>query len=83
VQNLDILEDLIDEDRMMAATMRQGWTLSIVFEVERGDGRLQPKNIKFKHEKVHSHELGMMVGLDSQSVQGMADINVRRHSRVG
>jgi hypothetical protein len=33
VQHLDIVEDLLDEDRMMATTMRQGWTLSLVFGV--------------------------------------------------
>jgi hypothetical protein len=34
VQHLDIVEDLLDEDWMMATiVVRQGWTLSLVFGV--------------------------------------------------
>jgi hypothetical protein len=33
VQHLDIVEDLLDEDRMMATMRRKGWTLSLVFGV--------------------------------------------------
>jgi hypothetical protein len=41
------------------------------------------KKTKFRHEEVHSHELGMTIGLATQSVQGMGDISVQRHGRVG
>jgi hypothetical protein len=43
VQHLDIVEDLLDEDRMMATTMRQGWTLALVFGVGQGDGDADKK----------------------------------------
>jgi hypothetical protein len=33
VQHLDIVEELLDEDQMMATTVRQGWTLDVVFGV--------------------------------------------------
>jgi hypothetical protein len=33
VQDLDIVEDLLDEDWMMAVVVRRGWTLALVFGV--------------------------------------------------
>jgi hypothetical protein len=67
VQHLDIVENLFNEDRMMATVVRQGWTLSLVFGVGWSDGDAIEKT-KFGHEEVHSHELGTVVGLDTQSV---------------
>jgi hypothetical protein len=81
VQHLDIVEDLLDEDQMMATMMRQGWTLSLVFGVGQSDKDVTEKT-KFGHEEAHSHELGVMVGLATQSVQGMGDISVWRHGRI-
>jgi hypothetical protein len=58
----------------------QGWTTAFVFGFGWSD-RVAIENTKFRHEEVHSHELGAMVGLATQSVQGMGDINVQRHGR--
>jgi hypothetical protein len=33
VKKLDIVEDRVDEDWMMATVVRQGWIISLVFEV--------------------------------------------------
>jgi hypothetical protein len=33
VQQLDIVEDLLDEDRTMEKMVRKGWTLALVFGV--------------------------------------------------
>jgi hypothetical protein len=44
---------------------------------------MKTKMTKFRHEEVHSHELGMTIGLDTQSVQGMGEFSVRIHRRVG
>jgi hypothetical protein len=37
VQHLEIVEDLLDEDQMMATTMGQGWALALVFGVGQSD----------------------------------------------
>jgi hypothetical protein len=44
VQHLDIVEDLLDEDWMMAVEMRQGWTLSLVFVVGWSDRDVDGKD---------------------------------------
>jgi hypothetical protein len=76
------VEDLLDKDRVMVAVMRQGWTFSLVFGVGQSD-RDATENTKFGHEVVHSHDLCVMVGLATQSVQGMGDINMWRHGIFG
>jgi hypothetical protein len=62
--------------------MMQGWTLSLVFGVGHSDGDVIEKT-KFGHEEVRSHELGATVGTTTQSIQGMGDIGVQRHVKVG
>jgi hypothetical protein len=37
VLQLDIVEDLLDEDQIMAIVVRQGWKLSLVFGVGLSD----------------------------------------------
>jgi hypothetical protein len=37
VKHLEIVEDLLDEDQIMVAVERQGWTLSLVFRVGKSD----------------------------------------------
>jgi hypothetical protein len=37
VQHLDIMEDLLEKYWMMAAVVRQGWTLVLVFGVGQSD----------------------------------------------
>jgi hypothetical protein len=44
VQHLGIVEDLVDEHWMMAASMRRGWTLSLVFGVEWSDKQVDRKD---------------------------------------
>ena len=82
MKHLDIVEDILDIDQMMEAVVRQGWTLALVFGVGQSHGDATKKT-KFGHEELHFHGLGMMVELATQSVQGMGDISVRRHGRVG
>jgi hypothetical protein len=38
VKHLNIADDLLDEDRMMEAIVRQGWKVSLVFGVGKSDG---------------------------------------------
>jgi hypothetical protein len=52
VQHLNIVEDLHDEDGIMAIVVRQGWTLAIVFEVGQSDTDSIEKT-KFKHGDAH------------------------------
>jgi hypothetical protein len=82
VQQLDIVEDLLDEDHMMVTIVRQGWTLAFVFGVGWSDGDAAKKN-NFENEEMHSHELGTMIELATQSVQGTRESCVWRHGRVG
>jgi hypothetical protein len=42
---------------------------------------MRQKKTKFGHEEVHSHELGVTVGLATQSVQGMGEFSVWRHGK--
>jgi hypothetical protein len=44
---------------------------------------MRKKKTKLEHDEVHSHELGAMVGLNIQSFQGMGDISVQIHGKVG
>jgi len=44
VHHLEIVEDLLDEDQMMETTMRQGWTLSLVFGVGWSDRDAERKD---------------------------------------
>jgi hypothetical protein len=39
--------------------------------------------MNFEHEEVHSHGLGMMVGLITQLVQDLRRSNVQRHGKMG
>jgi hypothetical protein len=81
VKHLEIENDLLVKSQMMATVVRQGWTLSLVFEVGHSDGDGIEKT-KFGHEEVHSHELGMMVGITTQSIQDMGEFNVRIHGII-
>jgi phosphotransferase system IIB component len=62
VHHLDIVEDFLDEDQMIEVVVRKGWTLYLVFGVGKRD-EYEIENTKFRREEVHSHELGVMVGL--------------------
>jgi hypothetical protein len=44
VKHLDIVEDLLDEDRMMEVIVRQGWTLALVFGVGWSDRDVEKKD---------------------------------------
>jgi hypothetical protein len=72
------VEKLLKEDQMVAVAVRQEWTLALVFGVGWSD-RDATENTKFGHEKIHSHEFGVTVGIVTQSVQGMGKFNVWRH----
>jgi hypothetical protein len=73
--------DLLDEVWIMAAIVRHGWTRFLVFGVGWSDENAT-ENTKFENEELHSHELGVTIGLATQYFQGMGNINVRRHGRV-
>jgi hypothetical protein len=81
VKNLDVVEDLLDEDWMMEVVMRQGWTLALLFGVGWSDKDVIEET-KFGQEEVHSYELGAVIGLATQSFQGMGEISVWRHGRL-
>jgi hypothetical protein len=66
---------------MMAAVMRQGWTLALVFGFGQGDEVATEKTM-FGYEEVHSNELGTTMGLATQSFQGMGDVSVHIHGRI-
>ena len=59
--------------------MRQGWTLSLFFEVGQFHRSYGKKKTKFMHEVLHAHGLGMMVGLATQSVQYVGVDSAWRH----
>jgi hypothetical protein len=69
VQDLGIVDDLLNIDWTLVA-VRKNWTLALVFELEKVT-KMQTKRTMFGHEEVHSHDLGMTIGLTTQSVQGM------------
>jgi len=60
------------------ATRGKEKDFSLIFEVRRSDGDIERKTT-FGHEEVHFHELGATIGLATQSVQEMKDVNVRKH----
>lgn len=82
MQHLNIVEDILDEDRTMATTMRQGWTLALIFEVGQSD-KDATKKIMFKHEDVHVHRLGTTVGLATQPVRDVGVDSAQRHGKFG
>jgi hypothetical protein len=51
---------------------------SLVFEVGQSDGGVDRSDCIWAWG-VHSHELGVMIGLATQSFQGMRDVNVQKH----
>jgi len=52
--------------------------VALVFEVGQSDGGENRNDCVWAWE-VHSHEFGVMIGLATQSVQGMRDVNVQKH----
>jgi hypothetical protein len=81
-QHLDIMDYLLYKDWMMETILRKRWTLALVLRVGRIDGD-PTKNTKFWHEELHSHDLDTTLGLATQSVQDIGDINVWRHGIIG
>jgi hypothetical protein len=52
VKHLDILEDILDGDRMMTTIVRQVWTLAIVFGVGQSDKDVTKKT-NFRNGEAH------------------------------